>query len=235
MFFLEGLIIGFVGSLHCLGMCGPLVLALPVSNKSNIQRIFGGLLYNIGRAVTYAALGLIFGLIGQGFYLAGIQRWVSVVFGAILILAVIVPGFINLTPLVNKITMKGTSALKLRMGSLLKQKSIYPLFLFGLLNGLLPCGLVYMAVIGALVSSSLIDSMLYMFFFGLGTLPLMFVLIYFSSLIKNKLLSKVKKLIPVFIIILGLLFILRGMNLGIKYISPKIDKAPSEMHKMHAH
>jgi sulfite exporter TauE/SafE len=223
MFVFEGFIIGLLGSLHCLGMCGPLVLALPLSHTSNIQRLTGGLLYNIGRAITYGVLGIIFGVIGKGLQLTGFQRWVSIGFGIILILTAIIPGLINLNPLISRITTKFTSSLKNKMGVLLRQQRVYPLFVFGLLNGLLPCGLVYAAIMGAIVTGSLVESSLYMFFFGLGTLPLMFLLIYFANLLKNKYLSQIRKIIPLLIIILGILFILRGLNLGIKYISPKLD------------
>ena len=234
MFVFEGFIVGLVGSLHCIGMCGPLVLALPLSNQSTGQRILGGLLYNVGRSVTYAILGLIFGIIGKGLSLVGIQQWISIIFGGLLILAALLPGLINLAPVISRIT-PGTDGLKSRMRSLLQQKKIYPLFLFGLLNGLLPCGLVYMAIMGAIINDSVANSILYMFLFGMGTLPVMFLLIYFSSLIKSKILSKIRKVIPVFIIILGILFILRGMNLGIKYISPKLKKDSTEMQSMPHH
>jgi sulfite exporter TauE/SafE len=223
MFVFEGFLIGLFGSMHCLGMCGPLVLALPFSHANNLQRISGGLLYNIGRAVTYGILGVLFGIIGKGLQLTGFQQWVSIIFGIILILTALVPGLFNLSPLVSRITSKFTSSLKSRMGALLQQRKIYPLFFFGMLNGLLPCGLVYAAIMGAIVTGSLMDSSLYMFLFGLGTLPLMFLLIYFSNLLKNRFLSHIRKIIPVLIILLGILFILRGLNLGIKYISPHFN------------
>ncbi len=225
MVIFEGFIIGLLGSLHCLGMCGPLVLALPLSHGSNLQRITGGLLYNIGRAVTYGLLGILFGIIGKGLQLAGFQRWVSIGFGVILILTAIIPGLVNLNPLISRMTSGFTYLIKNRMGALLRQQKVYPLFIFGLLNGLLPCGLVYAAIMGAIVTGSLVESSLYMFLFGLGTLPLMFLLMYFANLLKNKYLSQIRKLIPVLIVVLGILFILRGMNLGIKYISPKFDGA----------
>ena len=224
-----------MGSLHCLGMCGPLVLALPLSHASNLHRITAGVIYNIGRAITYGIFGIIFGIIGKGLHLTGIQQWVSIAFGIILIFAVLVPGLINLNPFIGRITSKFTSSIKIRMGNLLRQQKIYPLFIFGLLNGLLPCGLVYAAIMGAIVTGSLIESSLYMVFFGLGTLPLMFLLIYFSNLLKNKYLSQIKKIIPVLIIILGLLFILRGLNLGIKYISPKFDNHSSGVEQKCCH
>ena len=79
------LTIGLVGSLHCIGMCGPIALALPLKGKSNIQRTFGLLLYNSGRILTYALFGTLFGLLGKSFHLAGLQRQVSVFLGALII------------------------------------------------------------------------------------------------------------------------------------------------------
>jgi hypothetical protein len=235
MYVFEGFIIGLFGSLHCLGMCGPLVLALPLSHTKNLQRVTGGLLYNLGRAVTYGLLGIIFGILGRGLKLTGLQQWVSISFGIILILTVILPGIMNLSPVVEKITRGLTTPLKNRMSALLRQQRVYPLFVFGLLNGLLPCGLVYAAIMGAIVSGSVVAGSIYMFLFGLGTLPLMFLLIYFSNLIKNKYLSRIRKVIPVLIALLGILFILRGMNLGIKYISPKLNSSSHGMEQKSCH
>lgn len=230
MTILEAFVIGFLGSLHCVGMCGPLVLALPLANKTNSQRLAGALLYNFGRTLTYGILGLIFGIIGEGLRISNLQLWISVIFGIALILSVVLPGLIKLVPFISKIIIKGTAPLKKRMGNLLQQSKIYPLFVFGLLNGLLPCGLVYVAIFsGAISTESILQSGLYMILFGLGTLPVMFLLIYFSDLIKSKVLSKIRNVIPIFIVILGILFILRGMNLGIKFISPKMDKTKTEM------
>lgn len=227
----EGFIFGFLGSIHCIGMCGPLVLALPLANKTNTQRLLGGILYNLGRTVTYALLGLIFGIIGEGLRLSGIQQIVSIAFGVVLILSAILPGLLRLNHSINAFTAKLLLPLKRGMGNLLQQSRIYPLFGFGLLNGLLPCGLVYLAIFsGALSTDSMAQSGLYMILFGLGTFPVMFLLIYFSNLIKNKILYKIRNIIPVFLVILGILFILRGLNLGIRYISPKMDQPKQEMH-----
>lgn len=230
MFVFEGFVIGLLGSLHCLGMCGPLVLALPLGHTTNLHRIIGGLLYNLGRAVTYGLLGIVFGILGRGLKLSGLQQWVSIIFGVILILAVIVPGLLKITPMVSRFTNMFSAPLKNKMGNLLRQKKIYPLFVFGLLNGLLPCGLVYGAIFGAIISNSLVDSSLYMFLFGLGTLPMMFLLIYFSDLIKNKFLKNLRAIIPVFVVLLGILFILRGLNLGIPYLSPDMKNSKHMMH-----
>lgn len=233
MFIFEGFMIGLLGSLHCVGMCGPLALALPVSQKTGLSKIVGAILYNLGRAVTYALMGLILGLIGVGAKMYGIQQWVSIVAGAIMILSVLLASVFNLKAFVQRISLKNSSFIQKGISKRLKDPKPTTLFIIGLLNGLLPCGLVYIAISGALVGNSLTNSVLFMFLFGLGTLPMMFTIVYFSNLIKGKILAKIQKLIPIFIIILGLLFIVRGLNLGIPYLSPKFNEEKKEMNCCH--
>jgi sulfite exporter TauE/SafE len=88
---LSAIVVGLVGSLHCAGMCGPIAIALPLSDRSWFARISGGILYNSGRAITYALLGAIFGLLGMGIALGGMQQWASILLGIIMILSVLVP------------------------------------------------------------------------------------------------------------------------------------------------
>jgi hypothetical protein len=231
MFVFEGFIIGLFGSLHCLGMCGPLVLALPVSYAGNIHRLTGGFLYNLGRAVTYSIFGFIFGYLGRTFQILGLLSWLSVLFGILLILIILVPRITGSASISGKLIPAAGGWLRRIMGNFLQQHKVLPMFIFGLLNGMLPCGLVYGALMGAIITGSLVDSSLYMFLFGLGTLPMMFLLIYFSDLIKNRFLARLRKAVPVFVILLGILFILRGLNLGIPYISPDFEKAGRMMDK----
>ncbi len=220
----EGFIIGIVGSLHCVGMCGPLALALPLPTKSTGRKALGALFYNLGRAVTYALLGLVFGLVGAGFKLSGWQQWVSIACGALMIFSVILPGVFRMPKTSQKVSGKIYTTLKRKIGDSLQQRRLSNLPVIGFLNGFLPCGLVYIAVAGAITSSSVIESVGFMFLFGLGTLPIMFAVAFFADVIKSRFLYKLKHVIPVFIIILGILFILRGLNLGIPYISPKFEE-----------
>lgn len=220
----EGFIIGIVGSLHCVGMCGPLALALPLPNKSAGKKALGALFYNLGRAVTYALLGLVFGFVGAGFKLSGLQQWVSIVCGALMIFSVIIPGVFKMPKTTQKVSGKLYATLKNKIGGALQQRRLSNLPIIGFLNGFLPCGLVYIAIAGAITSSTITESIIFMFLFGLGTLPIMFAVAYFADVIKNRFLHKMKHIIPVFIIILGLLFILRGLNLGIPYVSPKFEE-----------
>jgi hypothetical protein len=222
-----GLLTGF----HCIGMCGPIAIALPLNQKSWGTRIISALWYNIGRTVTYAAMGVLFGIIGAGFSLAGFQKWVSILMGVFMIASV-------LFPKINRMLYKGTGDSKIMKavkGQLVKyfQRASYKsLFITGLLNGLLPCGMVYLALAGAIAVGSLQGSVLFMILFGLGTIPMMFLMSMLGNFASQKMKRFINKAIPFVVIIIGTLFILRGMELGIKFISPPAKKL--EIHQMMA-
>ena len=233
MFVFEGLIIGLLGSLHCMGMCGPMALALPLGNKTGWRKVVSSLLYNIGRAGTYSLMGLVLGLLGAGAKIAGIQQWVSIVCGIIIILSVMPFRFLNLKKLFSDIFYKNNHFIQKGISKRMRNQKLSTLFIIGLLNGLLPCGLVYIAISGALATDSIAKSVGFMFLFGLGTLPMLFVISYFGSLIKGRILPRIQKALPVFVVILGLLFIIRGLNLGIPYLSPKFNETKQEMNCCH--
>lgn len=218
---LTPLTIGLVGSFHCIGMCGPIAVALPLKEHSWSSKISGGLIYNIGRSITYAVMGLIFGLLGRGIQLAGFQQWASVILGIAMILSVLFPYFfkqkINFTNLFTGYAARLINNLR----KLFIQKSFSSLFLIGLLNGLLPCGLVYVAIAGAINTNQVIGGAIFMALFGLGTIPLMLIVSLTGNAISTGLKAKMRKVVPYFIILLGVLFILRGLSLGIPYVSPK--------------
>ncbi len=222
--FFSALALGFVGSIHCAGMCGPIAIALPLNNQTWLSRILGGLLYNFGRTITYGLLGAIVGLAGLGLALGGLQQWVSIILGTLMILAVLVPLLGSAGKKITGITDKITVHLKKPFIKLFRMRSYSSLFLIGLLNGFLPCGLVYIALAGALVMSHFYQGSLYMIFFGLGTIPMLLAISVAGNILSQKVRQKLSKIIPVFIILLGILFILRGLNLGIPYISPKLEK-----------
>ncbi|HSG68617.1 MAG TPA: sulfite exporter TauE/SafE family protein [Bacteroidales bacterium] len=223
MEYLSALVLGLLGSFHCMGMCGPIAIALPLKTHAWPARIGSSLLYNIGRTVTYGILGFIFGLIGKGFSLGGLQQWVSITLGIIMLVSVAFPLFFRRINL-ERSAYAIVSRLKGRFSKMFSIRSYSSLFTIGILNGFLPCGLVYIALAGAIVSGEITDGVLYMMIFGLGTIPAMALLSILGNVISVKFRKKISKLIPVFIVIIGILFILRGMNLGIKYISPKLNK-----------
>jgi hypothetical protein len=203
---------GLFGSMHCVGMCGAIALSLPS------RTFFGNFLYNLGRIVTYTFLGLIFGFFGKGLDLLGWQQVLSIVLGGVVILGVFLPQFTKI-PLLDKLFFR----LKQSFTPFFKHKSNFSLFVIGLLNGLLPCGLVYLAIIGSVVMAAPLEGATYMFFFGLGTIPMMQLLAIYKKLLTAEWRRKIFKMMPVFAIVLGLLLIFRGLNLGIPYISPHIE------------
>jgi len=204
-------------------MCGPIVLVLPGTAREGWRFMIGRVLYNVGRSVTYAFMGLIVGMIGRSIALAGYQQWLGIVAGSLMVLSVLLPavGVRRILPATQYDRV--FAALKSRLGRMLGDSSHSSLFTIGLLNGFLPCGLVYMALAGSLAMASAPGGAAYMFLFGVGTLPLMFAASFAGGLITGEVRRKVTKLIPVGVVLLGLLFILRGLSLGIPFISPDME------------
>ncbi|MFW5762571.1 MAG: sulfite exporter TauE/SafE family protein [Cyclobacteriaceae bacterium] len=212
--------IGLLGSLHCIGMCGPIALALP-AGKDKSRFIAGRLLYNLGRIVTYSIIGALFGLLGLSLSMAGFQQWVSIVTGATMIVVILLP-FKYASKLNPPLFTQFNLWLKKRFSYFFKNKHWYSNFFIGLFNGLLPCGLVYVALAAAVASGSVLNGVVHMSLFGLGTLPLMLALSLAGNFIKISWRQRIHRMVPYFIVFLGLLFILRGLNLGIPYLSPQI-------------
>lgn len=230
MDFITPLTIGIVGSLHCIGMCGPIVVALPLKNQNLISKILGAVLYNSGRVATYGLLGVLFGLLGKGIHMAGFQQWTSIILGILMIISVVFPYVFREKITVGNLLAGMASRLIVRLKKLFATRSYRSLLLIGLLNGLLPCGLVYVAIAGAINSGSVISGSLFMVLFGLGTIPLLLLASLASDAIGQRIRSKMQRAVPYFVFMLGVLFILRGMSLGIPYISPTTEKlAPKEM------
>jgi sulfite exporter TauE/SafE len=209
-------LLGLIGSLHCAGMCGPLALALPVNRPVFLPFLAGRLLYNAGRIVTYAALGALFGLLGQSLFLIGFQRWVSLAAGlAILLSLIVAPGlFFRAQPL------KFVNWIKTPFLKLMRHRGASALFGLGLLNGLLPCGLVYTACAAAISADSFRHSVEYMTAFGFGTIPLMLAITLLGQRLQFILRFKLQRLIPVSLALIGALLVLRGLALGIPHLSP---------------
>lgn len=200
-------------------MCGPLALALPATGTTFSRFVLGRAAYNLGRIVTYCLLGLVFGLIGQTVFLAGIQRWVSIALGVALLAGLLGSRMLALTGPVNALV----NLLKMKMAFLLRRRSVVALTFLGLLNGLLPCGLVYVACAGATVTGGLLAGARYMAAFGVGTIPLMLAIGLSGKMIPLSVRLGLRKAIPVSVFLLACLLILRGMSLGIPYISPDLS------------
>ncbi len=219
--------LGIFSSLHCIGMCGPIALATPVIQKNFFTEILSRFMYNIGRAISYVTIGFVAGSIGSIFYFGGIQQWVSIISGIIILLWVLIP---TTNPENWKVIreLSFIRSIKNKIGALFKNKSYSSILFIGILNGFLPCGMVYMAVIGALTASTYFEGGLYMLFFALGTWPLMFILTSTWQIIDQKFRLKTRKLLPYLVGIIGIMLIVRGAGLGIPYLSP-ILKADAEV------
>ena len=225
---LTAFLIGLVGSFHCIGMCGPIAFIVPVRSNGAFQRSLSSFIYNSGRIMTYMILGLLFGAIGKGIMSTAItQQGVSIVLGILLIASILIPrSYLNTFNPAGKIGLIITKV-KNSLGSLLKKPTNSNLIFIGLLNGLLPCGLVYAALAGSIATGDMMQGALFMMAFGFGTLPMMFTAVLVSNVISVKVRNRIKRLVPVFVFTLGCLFILRGSNLGIPYISPQYDAQES--------
>jgi uncharacterized protein len=218
---IEAFFLGLLGSLHCIGMCGPIAVSLPSSTRNN--QFLKAIEYNLGRILAYGFLGLVFGLFGQGLNISGIQQWVAVIMGVLLITSVFLPKLLKVKSFLTQPLLFFYTGVKNKLSYLFKSKSRFKHFGIGFVNGFLPCGLVYIVIIGALLSHSVFDAIIYMIFFGIGTSPALIILIFSSRFISKELKQKITKFIPAFIVVLGFLFVLRGLGLGIPYLSPPTE------------
>lgn len=217
---ISAFVLGLLGSFHCVGMCGPIAFMLPVDQTNAYKKLLQIALYHFGRLLAYAIIGLVFGLVGKGLYLFGFQQQLSIAIGIVMILLVLIPQKALNTYNFSRPIYKIISKLKSKLGQALKKKSNDTFLTIGFLNGFLPCGLVYMAVFAAIAGGNALNGSMYMMVFGLGTMPLMTTAIYFSQFLKGSVRQKIQRMIPVFVVLIGALFILRGLGLGIPYISP---------------
>lgn len=218
MQFWTALVLGLAGSLHCAGMCGPLALALPAPGRGTASFIAGRAAYNLGRITTYCLLGVLFGSLGKTLFVAGVQRWLSIALGAALLAGL----FSSRRAAMAKPVSALVTRLRSGMSHFLRRRSLISLAALGLLNGLLPCGLVYVAGAGATSTGSIIGGAFYMALFGAGTLPMMLIISLSGKLVPPSLRLRLGRVVPVSIFILATLLIFRGLGLGIPYVSPNV-------------
>jgi len=213
-------VLGFLGSFHCLGMCGPIAIAF--SAQDNSRFLTNKIFYNLGRTVTYSLLGLIVGALGLSLQLAGVQQWLSIVMGAMIILMAF---YYKRSE--GWIATKGFSGLagvvKFRLKKYLQMGGRSAFFTGGVINGLLPCGMVYIALIASLALQSPLWGGLYMLAYGIGTIPMMLAVMLSGRLFSVSLRQRFLRVMPYFAIVIGVLFILRGSGLGIHYVSPQLQ------------
>ena len=201
-------------------MCGPIAMMLPVDHKNPTRKAAQILLYHAGRLTAYGSLGLLFGLLGKGFYMAGLQQQMSIIAGIVMITIVMLPEKVFAKYNFSKPVYRTILKIKMSLGSQFRKRSNKALFITGLLNGFLPCGLVYAALFGAIAMHNVSFSVLYMLLYGVGTIPLMSAVVYASAFIKNPFRNTIAKVVPYAAVLIGMLFILRGLGLGIPYVSP---------------
>jgi len=223
-FLITAIIIGLGTGFHCLGMCGPIAFALPVDRTNKFRGAFQNITYQFGRLITYSFMGLVFGTLGKGLSLASSQQYLSIATGVMMIVIILWPtdkfGSIGVTSFIyNKV-----GKIKSKLGSLLKKRDTKTLFGIGLLNGALPCGPVYAALIAAIATGTALKGALFMFVFGLGTVPFMFTATFIGNFMSLSFRNRIQKVIPAIVVIIGILFILRGLGLGIHMISPPDKK-----------
>jgi sulfite exporter TauE/SafE len=225
-------VMGLAGSLHCLGMCGPIAMALPVGSGGARHRFRNASLYNLGRVTTYAGFGLIFGSIGKAIPWFGWQQRFSVALGVIILLNLLIP---RLFPSfsAHPFVLRFMTRLRHEIGRVVFRGDAGSLYATGVLNGLLPCGLVYMALTGAAVTGDSLHGMAFMAAFGMGTLPSLLATVLMGNWMRQPLRSRLMKVYPAVLTVMAALLILRGLNLGIPGFSPRLNHSASSVASCH--
>jgi sulfite exporter TauE/SafE len=219
MIFLSAFVLGLLSSLHCIGMCGPIAASISFNGNAASHASLGRALYNLGRLMMYMLIGLLFGFFGAGLKMAGLQQTISIASGVLMLIIILSKG-----RLIEKYASKHLYAsVYSRLGKLLKNNHPYSVFLIGFVNGLLPCGMVYAAASGSIATQNTAWGALFMLCFGVGTLPAMLSVAYLPALLSKRSNWNFRKIIPAMAICISFIFILRGLNLGIPYLSPKIS------------
>lgn len=205
-------LIGIGGSIHCVGMCGPIVLALPVKNLGFNAVLMNRLIYNLGRITTYGTMGLIIGVLGLGVQIVGAQQYLSVLLGIGLILYIIFSA--RRLPMFSGLAVFDRALVKFKLlfSRKLSLSGKRNNFFIGMLNGLLPCGLVYVALVNSLLVSSPWEGFIFMSIFGLGTFPALFILPLATRIFNFRPLTNLKRFVPFLIFGLGVFLIIRGIN-----------------------
>jgi hypothetical protein len=231
MLYLGGFLLGFLGSLHCVGMCGPIALALPWKSASQAHFVWKQIFYFLFKALAYMLLGFLSGLLGDTFRFFGFQQTVSIVLGSIMLILGISTlfqfSFIKKMTILDKVF----AGLRTLFGKFLKSERPASFMAIGFLNGFLPCGFVYIGLASAVVTNSVLNAGVFMFFFGIGTIPALLTASLLPRFLRTKQQLSTRKLIPLFSILFAILFILRGLNLGIPFVSPRMQGHTPKMEK----
>jgi sulfite exporter TauE/SafE len=216
----TALIFGLISSFHCVGMCGPIAMMLPVDRTNEARKVLQILTFHVGKLTAYGSLGLVFGFLGKTLYIAGWKQQMSIILGVLMIMVAVIPERLFAQYNFSKPVYKIISKVKSHLGQQFKNKSYSSLFAIGLMNGFLPCGMVYVAIFGAIAMQSVSLGVLYMLLFGIGTIPMLTLVVYLSQLLSFSFRNTLQKIIPFVAVLIGMLFIIRGLGLDIPYVSP---------------
>jgi len=218
---LAGFMIGLAGTMHCAGMCGPIAMALPTGSSRGAHYVTGRLLYQIGRIGTYMILGTLAALGASAITISGYEGVVSITAGVLMIVSAVLQLLWHKSLLPAGPLLRLTAPVRSAMQRLLHQRSLLALLGIGAVNGLLPCGLVLSAIFGSAATTDPAQGAMFMAAFGLGTLPVMTAISLGGGWITNHLKGTARLAMPVLALLLGTVFVVRGMHLGIPLLSPK--------------
>jgi uncharacterized protein len=211
-------LMGFLGSLHCAVMCGPIVLGLPLQKQHLFENAVQLFLYQLGRVTVYVFLGVLVGALGNSLSVFANQEILSLVVGVLLVIFAVVQLSGLYVGSLRSYQLKLITPLGKLMGKVLKLR--FWGFFAGLLNGLIPCGMVYLALTTALSNASVQSGAIFMLMFGMGTAPLMLFISFGGVYLKKYIKVNTQKLLPWFMLLMGILFTARSLNLGIPFLSP---------------
>ncbi len=221
MMLFPAFVLGFAGSLHCVGMCGPIAMAVPVGKGTRFQQFLAFSLYQFGRISAYAMLGFLFGVLGMGLNMAGFQQVLSLSVGILMLLFIWFPKLFGKVGMAHGLA-KYQSRVTRFMAARLKSNRMSALLGLGFFNGLLPCGLVYIALAGSVAMYDPLYGALFMAAFGMGTAPALFLVGFTGRQVSVALRSQFRKVAPLIATVFAILFILRGLGMGIPYLSPEL-------------
>lgn len=201
----TAIVLGLAGSLHCAGMCSPLAMAVTARKPLVLNKV----VYNTGRILTYGLLGVLAAAFGSLFSLTAYQGVLSFLMGTIFLLM----GVGALTgihiPYLSNLINRLTSMLKRLFGVWLQKKQSGAVFVMGMLNGLLPCGLTYLALTYCFILPSAADGFVFMLFFGLGTWPVMIGVSWLMSLGFTRLTQNYKRIAMLAFSVIGIWLMVR--------------------------
>lgn len=213
MIYWTAILLGLGGSLHCVGMCGPLMLSVPMDRRTRLAVLGSSLQYQLGRVAAYALIGSLFGLLGTGAVVAGVQRWLALAGGAVLIALAILQWRHGNSPIQLQMLERPLRWLRQKIGGLLRSDRWYATAGVGFLNGFIPCGLVYVAVLGAMTQAHWLEGALFMALFGLGTVPMLLGVMWLGGIAKPRFRHYFQFITPVLLLIGGALLLFRGLEI----------------------